>query len=294
MRSAGYHQANVMASTIDEFRTELIESVRQVQDNVITAVQSPPSLLDENNFSPQTQTANAVVSNSDLSGLVTMMSSLANTVQNIQNNMNNGATDHGSHGGRGGGRGNQGGRRQNRQRGNQFGRHPRWHRSDTSKYCWTHGACSHNSADCANPLPGHKNNATFQNRLNGCDHYCSQDNNNSNENVTNYTTSICNNVYSSSDVVIAKGDSAATNNYWKKEDENFLFSPSPFVGPSVTLPDGTTIRSTTMGYLPLSNQLSSKAKKATVLPNLKSSSLISLGQIADDDCTILLDQKNCQ
>ena len=37
-----------------------------------------------------------------------------------------------------------------------------------------------------------------------------------------------------------------------------------------------------------------KAKKATVLPDLKSSSLISLGQLCDDNCKVLLDKKKLQ
>ena len=98
MRSAGYHQANMMTTTIDEFRNEIIESVRQVQDNVITALHSPPTRLEEILSSPQIQTANVVVTNSDISGLVTMMNSLTTTVQNIQNNMNNDGTGRGGNG----------------------------------------------------------------------------------------------------------------------------------------------------------------------------------------------------
>ena len=39
-------------------------------------------------------------------------------------------------------------------------------------------------------------------------------------------------------------------------------------------------------------ELSSKAKQALVLPHLKSSSLISLGQLCDDNCNISLDKKD--
>ena len=41
----------------------------------------------------------------------------------------------------------------------------------------------------------------------------------------------------------------------------------------------------------LSNQLSHNAKDDIVLPDLKISSLISLGQLCDDDCVIILDKK---
>ena len=133
MHSAGYHQANIMAASIDDFRNEIIESVRQVQDNVITAVHTPPSQFEDMQPSPQNETANAVISNSEISGLVTMTNSLATTVQSIQQNMNHNGTGRGGRAGRGG-RGCQGGRRPNRQNGNQFGQNPRWHRTITTNY----------------------------------------------------------------------------------------------------------------------------------------------------------------
>lgn len=40
-------------------------------------------------------------------------------------------------------------------------------RNDISKYCWSHGACAHNGSDCRNKKPGHKDNATFANKLGG-------------------------------------------------------------------------------------------------------------------------------
>ena len=40
------------------------------------------------------------------------------------------------------------------------------------KYCWTHGAGNHKSCDCRNKREGHKDNATFDNRMNGSNAYC--------------------------------------------------------------------------------------------------------------------------
>ena len=39
-------------------------------------------------------------------------------------------------------------------------------------YCWTHGAGNHASKDCRNKKEGHKDNATFDNRMNGSKSYC--------------------------------------------------------------------------------------------------------------------------
>ena len=38
-------------------------------------------------------------------------------------------------------------------------------RFNTSKYCWTHGACVHRSNICKNKKDGHKDTATFVNKM---------------------------------------------------------------------------------------------------------------------------------
>ena len=53
------------------------------------------------------------------------------------------------------------------------------------------------------------------------------------------------------------------------------------------IPKGESIQAT-KGILPLSPFLSLDARRASILSQLKSSSLISLGQLADDGCTIIL------
>ena len=57
------------------------------------------------------------------------------------------------------------------------------------------------------------------------------------------------------------------------------------------IPNGESNKATEQGTIPLSPLLSTSAKEATILPELKSSSLISLGQLADDGCTILLTKR---
>ena len=95
-----------------------------------------------------------------------------------------------------------------------------------------------------------------------------------------------------SKAVIAKGDSGATQHYWRDQDKCCLDNISSFDGPEVTLPNNEVIKSTERGSLPLSTKLGIKAQQASILPCLKSSSLISLGQLCDDDCKILLDKKS--
>ena len=92
-------------------------------------------------------------------------------------------------------------------------------------------------------------------------------------------------------IVMAKDDSAATSHYWREEDKDFLTNVQDYKGPSVILPGADSLEPSNQGILPLSNKLSKQAKTPTTLPKLKSSSLISLGQLCDDDCVILLNKK---
>ena len=94
-----------------------------------------------------------------------------------------------------------------------------------------------------------------------------------------------------SPIVWAKGDSAASSNYWRPQDKIVLNNLEKCQGPSVQLPNNTMISSNERGQIPLSNMLSKQAKTAQILPKLASASLISLGQLCDDDCIIMLHKK---
>ena len=60
--------------------------------------------------------------------------------------------------------------------------------------------------------------------------------------------------------------------------------------PSVQLPNGEIIHSTANAQLPLSPELSKCAKQALILPKLSSSNLVSVGQLCDDGCEIILNK----
>ena len=98
---------------------------------------------------------------------------------------------------------------------------------------------------------------------------------------------------------IAKGDSGASQHYVTPTDQFFLHSKSTSPGPTVLLPNNQTMTTSQQGILSLSSKLSPQAQTAYVLPKLHTS-LISLGQLADDNCTILLNKtqlkvfKSCQ
>ena len=74
------------------------------------------------------------------------------------------------------------------------------------------------------------------------------------------------------------------------EHKSILNIITKFDGPPVQLPKNEIIRATEKGELPLDPALSSTARTAMVLSNLKSSNLISLGQLCDDGCSIILNK----
>ena len=58
-------------------------------------------------------------------------------------------------------------------------------------------------------------------------------------------------------------------------------------GPRVGLPDGLVMETLETGILPLNNFLSTMAKTGNILSGLTNSSLLSIGQLCDDDCKAL-------
>ena len=49
---------------------------------------------------------------------------------------------------------------------------PTFNRRTTSKYCWTHGGCAHNSNECTAKAEGHVDNATFEDKKGGSKAFC--------------------------------------------------------------------------------------------------------------------------
>ena len=78
---------------------------------------------------------------------------------------------------------------------------------------------------------------------------------------------------------------------WRPQDTHCLKNLRKYSGPSVILRDADTLSPSQQGTIEISPDLSSLAQTATVLPNLRSSSLISLGQICDSNCTIVMNHK---
>ena len=92
----------------------------------------------------------------------------------------------------------------------------------------------------------------------------------------------------STPICIAKGDSAASHHYWRLKDAQYLLEKEDINGPEVQLPNNKFLKVTQWAQLPLHSFRSKEAKSAMILPGLKSALLISLGQLANDNCAIVL------
>ena len=82
----------------------------------------------------------------------------------------------------------------------------------------------------------------------------------------------------------AKGDSGASSHFWREEDAAILRNIHQGSEPLVKFPNSRTVDDDKVGYLPFEGTLSKRASKVCILSELKSASLISLGQLADDCC----------
>ena len=89
---------------------------------------------------------------------------------------------------------------------------------------------------------------------------------------------------------IFKGDSGATNHYVTPDVAPTLGNVHDNTSIQVTIPDNSVLKSTESGNHKIP-KLSPKATTAHVLPELSNTSLLSLGQLADDGYLILLNKK---
>ena len=139
LRDTKFQQANQVAdlrADFDRFRDEVVTSV-----NALAAVQDQNQQTQEEQEPPKEQ-ANATT---DVNAAILLL------LQQMRNDMAKGATII-------------------KEKQNERRRYTG--RRTTNKYCWSHGACAHDSADCKSPKPGHKKEATFENKMGGDESYC--------------------------------------------------------------------------------------------------------------------------
>ena len=93
---------------------------------------------------------------------------------------------------------------------------------------------------------------------------------------------------SSHSSTIFKADTGASKHFVRNQDQHILHNIETYKNSFVTLPNKDIIQSSKQGTLPLST--SSTANKALIFPNSTNSSLLSIGQLCDDDCIAIFNR----
>ena len=90
--------------------------------------------------------------------------------------------------------------------------------------------------------------------------------------------------------ITLKPDTGASRHFLKPDHASCLSKLTHiYNGPKALLPNNTMISPSSQGFLPFS-ELSKSATKALVYPNLKNESLLSIGQLCDDNCRAIFEK----
>ena len=99
---------------------------------------------------------------------------------------------------------------------------------------------------------------------------------------------VASNIIENTSVITLKPDSGASSHYLKDCHKHALKNVAPLLdGPRVMLPNEATIQATHSGNLPFGIKLSQKGTNALVFPGLSNESLLSIGQLCDDNCVAI-------
>ena len=165
MLQAGFAHANHIAN---EIREEIQDSNKQLLNMLSTMNETPPvvtdSSADDSPPNDETEQANAMIGDDrkldDMMKLFKkMQSEFKKEVQEMKRELTNCPNNDNE---------NRGGLQKRKTPDN-----PTFTRRTTDKYCWTHGGCAHQSADCNAKASGHQDNATFRNKQGGSKAFCS-------------------------------------------------------------------------------------------------------------------------
>ena len=93
-------------------------------------------------------------------------------------------------------------------------------------------------------------------------------------------------------VVVVKAYGDTSQHYFKSEDVTVIKNCiKTQVEPTVSLPDGTAMQATKKRNLELSPLLSKKATTVHIFDGIHNFSLLSIGQLCDDDCVAVLHKR---
>ena len=92
--------------------------------------------------------------------------------------------------------------------------------------------------------------------------------------------------------ICLKADTGASKTYVRPTDKKILQQRRSIAnGPQVQIPNGANMRTIESGLLPLHTILSDKARTGNVIDGLNNASLLSIGQLCDDNCIAVFDKR---
>ena len=161
----------------------------------------------------------------------------------------------------------------------------------TPKYCWNHRNCAHFSKKCTYPADRHKKDASFAHMIGSSTNRC--------YNITKRKAGAVDLRHKNSKIlslnkptvahtnVIPKAlpNTTATSHYLNTDDlPHCYYITRTTSGPTVQGDNGNTIKNSYWATLKFSNKIYSKAQSSHVFKDIATGSLISMGQLYDDDC----------
>ena len=166
MRQGGFSQANHIATTLCEemeaSRSKLVNMLAIVDTKLDAATQSTSTSTLTDSTQIAEEQANATILVNDKSQIYKMISQMQDEMKKLATTCTNLHNMHTTLSPTPNPNGNRNARCNCKTPDN-----PPWTRQNTSKYCWTHGACAHDSTTCTCPASGHKKEATFDNTMGG-------------------------------------------------------------------------------------------------------------------------------
>ena len=92
--------------------------------------------------------------------------------------------------------------------------------------------------------------------------------------------------------ICLKADTGASKTYVRPMDKDILQQRATIKnGPKVQIPNGVSMTTTETGILPLHQNLSTQAQSGNVINGLNNASLLSIGQLCDDNCVAVFDKR---
>ena len=156
MRGSAFQQAN---ATVEALTSEMLSIWNELVDSINSlSTVTPPTEIVPPTLPPTIEETNQQMNAS------TRQQDIIDAIKQLQQQMITLNTNHGSNNNNYN-NGNNGGTGARRTGG-------RYSRTNTSKYCWSHGGCAHSSSECNAKKEGHKNNATFDNKMGGSTSFC--------------------------------------------------------------------------------------------------------------------------